>query len=133
MDRTGIGFVIFAGLLVLGLFWYSNMDQTRMAAAQTETEIRLDRQPDLVKATAEAGMTLSAKVISGVIVSLIVAIGIFAYQQARINELKNGGWERFWQRRRPPQPKQANSKKPSLQDLVTMMLLRDVNRNDRNR
>ena len=133
MDRTGIGIMIFAGLLVFGLFYYSSMDQTKLAAAQTETEIRLDRQPDLVKATIETGMTLSAKVIAGVIVSLIVAIGIFAYQQARIRELQNGGWERFWQRRRPPQLKQANPKKPNLQDLVTMLFLRDVNRNDRNR
>lgn len=133
MDRTGIGLIILAGLLVFGLFWYSSLDQTKLAAAKTETEIRLDRQPELVKATVETGLTLSAKVIVGVIVSLIVAIGIFAYQQARINELKNGGWERFWQRRNPPPLRRANPKKPSVQDLMTMLLLRDVNRNDRNR
>lgn len=133
MDRTGIGLIILAGLLVFGLFWYSNLDQTKLAAAKTETEIRLDRQPELVKATVETGLTLSAKVIAGVIVSLILAITIFAYQQARINELKNGGWERFWLRRHPPQARQANPKKPSIQDLMAMLLLRDVNRNDRNR
>jgi len=133
MNKTGIGFILLAGLLVFGLFAYSNWDQTNAAAAKTEMEIQLDRQPEVVQATAEWAMTVLSKVIAGVVVSLLVAIGIFAYQQARINELKNGGWERFWQRRRPPQVKQANPKKPSVQDLVTMLLLRDVNRNDKNR
>jgi hypothetical protein len=72
-------------------------------------------------------------VIAGAVVSLVVAIGIFIYQQARIRELKEGGWERFWERRKPPQAKQANLKKTSLESLVTMLLLRDVNRNDRKR
>lgn len=130
MDRTSIGFIILAGLLVFGLFSYANYDQTSMAAARTETEIRLEREPAVVKATAELGMTVFVKVIVGTLTSLIVAAGILAYQQARIRELMNGGWQRFWDRRRLPKH-EANPKKPSLQDLVMMMLARDLNDKDR--
>ncbi len=121
MDRTGFGYIILACLLVGGLFAFSSWDQTRAAAAQTELEIRLDRSPEIVQATEELGMTVLSKVIAGVIVSLAITIGIFVYQQARIRELINGGAERFWQRRTQPQVRQANAKKPSLQDMMWMM------------
>lgn len=121
MDAKGFSFIILAGLLVAGLFSYSNWDQTRAAAERTELEIQLDRQPEVVHATAEVGMTVLSKVITGTLVSLIVAAGIMVYQQLKIRDLKNGGWERFWERRKPIPPRQANPRKPSLQDLMWMM------------
>jgi len=131
MDRTGIGYIILAAVLVFGLFAYSNWDQTNAEAAKTQVEIRMDRQPEAVRETEELGLTVLSKVIAGVIVSLVIAGGIFAYQQARIRELINGGAERFWQRRTLPQVRQANAKKPSVQDMILMMLLRS--RNDKSR
>ncbi len=126
MDKTGIGYIILAGLLVYGLFSFASWDQTKVSAATTETEIRMERQPEVVKATTDLGMTVLVKVIVGTLTSLIVAAGILAYQQARIRELKEGGWERFWQRRSLPKAKQANPKKPSVQDLILMMLAQNM-------
>lgn len=131
MDIKGFGFIVCAVVLVAGLFAYSSWDQTRAAAARTELEIRLDRQPSVVQETTELGMTVFSKVITGTVVSLIVAAGIVIAQQLRIRELKNGSWGRFWERRRPIQPKQTNPRKPSMQDMLLALLLRD--RNERNR
>lgn len=119
MDRTSVGFVVLAVLLVFGMFAYANWDQTRMAAAEMEADIRLAQEPEAVQDAADLGMTLVTKVIAGTLTSLIVAAGILAYQQARIRELKDGGWERFWERRKVP--KDANAKKPSVMDLMAMI------------
>lgn len=121
MDRTGIVYILLAVCLVFGLFAYSNWDQTSMAAAQAETEIRLEREPKTVQATADLGMTVLAKVIAGVLTSLIVAAGILAYQQAKIRELKEGGWERFWQRRKAAQGQGAKPKRYGPMDMLAMI------------
>lgn len=131
MDLKGFGFIVGAVLLVFGLFFYSNWDQTRAAADRTQLEIQLARQPAVVQTTAEVGMTVLSKVITGTIVSLIVAAVIVVWQQLTIRGLKNGGWERFWERRKPISMRQANPKKPRMEDLLLMMLMRDSKRDER--
>lgn len=130
MDRTGIGYIVLAGLLVFGLFAFANYDQTKMAAARTETEIRLDREPAPVKAVTELGMTVLAKVIVGTLTSLIVAAGVLAYQSARIRELKDGGWKYFMERRIPPKVR-GEARSPSVKDLVMMLLAQTLKDKDR--
>jgi hypothetical protein len=120
MDRNGIGYIILAGLLVFGLFAYANFDQTKLATAKTKATVMLEREPAPVQAAENLVMTVSAKVIAGTLTSLIVAACILAYQQARINALRSGGWERFWERRRMPKG-EASPKKPSMMDLMTMI------------
>lgn len=128
MDKTTIGIIIMAGVLVFGLFAYANFDQTRTAVAATENGIRLERQPDVVEAGAELGITLAAKVIGSAVVSLLIAGAYMAYQAARIRELKQGGWDRFWARRQPPRVsrKRSSSKKPGMSELINMLMLREL-------
>lgn len=127
MDLKGFGFIVCAVALVFGLFVYSGWDQTHAAAEQTELAIQLERQPEVVQTTAEVGMTVLSKVITGTVVSLIVAAIIMVWQQLKIRELKNGGWERFWERRKVIQPRQPNARKPKLEDLLMMYLMKDRN------
>lgn len=123
MDRTGIFFLLIALALVLGAFWFAGFDQTDMAAAQLRTEIALDRAPAIEQAVADVGITLTTKVIASVIVSLVVMLGVFLYQQARIRELKEGGWDRFWKRREPAVPAKRRTARFDIRDVLIQMLM----------
>lgn len=131
MDLKGFGFIVGAVLLVLALFVYSTWDQTRAAADRTQLEIQLERQPEVVQTTAEVGMTVLSKAITGVIVGVILGGGVMIYQHLRIRELENGGWGRFWERRKPISARQSNLKKPRMEDLLLMLLMRDAKRDER--
>lgn len=136
MDKTTIGIIICVGFLVYGLFTFANYDQTRTAAAVTENDIRLERQPKVIETGAELGMTLIVKIVASAVVSLLIAGAYMAYQAARIRELKQGGWDRFWARRQPrPSKKRSSPKNPGLSDLINLMVLRELSgdKRDRNR
>lgn len=129
MDRNGIGFVILAVALVLGVFWFAGfagVDQTRLAAARVDVATRLERQPEAVEAAVNVGMTLAAKVIAGALVSLLVAGLVIAWQAARIRGLREGGWERFWARRHVRGPREAKQKTPSLSEMMALMLMEQM-------
>lgn len=131
MDFKGFGFMVCAVALVFGLFAYSQWDQTRAAAAETQLEIRMDRQPEAVHAAEELGMSVFSKVISGVIAGAAITLAVMFWQYLKIRELKYGGWGRYWERRKTISMKQANPKKPRLEDLLLMMLMRDTKRDER--
>lgn len=121
MDRTSIGLMILLGALVYGAFQFSRVDQVELAAAELRTDIALDRAPAIEATAVDLGMQLTRQVMASVIVSLVFFVGVFLYQQARIRELKEGGWERFWQRRQPPQAKPRMPRAPSLKDVLLAM------------
>jgi len=116
---------LLAILLVVGAFAYTSFDQVDIARAQLATNVAIDRQPAMVQGAVDFGITLTVKIIAGVVGSLVIAVCIFAYQAAQIRTLKQGGWGRFWERRQLP-PKPSNTKKPSLTELVAMMIAQQL-------
>lgn len=124
MNRTEVVLVVLLVALVAGMFAFSSWDSAKVAGAQVQVDAGMRGTSGAEQAAVSLGVSLTAKVISGVLVSLLIAVGIFLYQASEIRRLKNGGWERFWQRRsvkvRDPRVKQ-----PSLTELLTATLAKE--------
>jgi len=71
---------------------------------------------------------LLVKALAGALVTLILIGGLALYQAARIAELRGHGWERFWERRKVRTQKQP--RQPSLQELLTAALVRDLTKDE---
>jgi len=125
MDRSEVVLIVLLVTLVGGMFTFAGWDTAKVNSAEVNISSALRNANGAENAAVSFGTTLAAKVISGALVSLVVAIGIFTYQAAEIRRLKNGGWDRFWSRR-TVQVKQPKSKQPSLTELLTAVIARDV-------
>jgi hypothetical protein len=122
-----IPLLVFAVVLVFGMFTYADLNQVDMARAELNADIVMERQPAPVQTAAAFGETLIVKILSGVIASLIVTACIVIYKQrGRIAELQGGGWDRFYSRRALPEPKQPREKKPGVIELMSAVLLNEI-------
>jgi hypothetical protein len=130
MDKNLVIILIILALLVASMFAYNQLDQIGLASAETRIQTTLDREPAAVQAATDVSMTLTVKILAGVVATLLLTGGVLLYKQAEVNQLRQGGWGRFWERRRPARP--ARQPKPaSLTDLVTLMVMRDMTRKDK--
>jgi hypothetical protein len=125
MDRSEVVLIVLLVALVAGMFAFAAWDPVKMPSAEVQTDSALRGASDMERTAVSLGTTLAAKVIAGALVSLLIAVGIILYKQSQINRLKNGGWDRFWERRSLRQ-RQARTKQPSLTELLTMIVTRDV-------
>lgn len=125
MDRSEVVLIVLLVAVVAGMFAFAAWDPIKVPSAQVQTDSALRGAGDLERATVSLGTTLIAKVIVGALVSLLLAIGVIIFKQSEINRLKQGGWNRFWERRSIRQH-QARTKQPSLTELLTMIVTRDV-------
>jgi lysylphosphatidylglycerol synthetase-like protein (DUF2156 family) len=125
MNKGEMVLVVLLLALVAGMFSFSSWDTATVAGARVQTEATLRGTNNAERAAVGFGMSLTAKVISGVLVSLVVAGGIFMYQASEIRRLKTGGWERFWERR-SVKVKEPRTKQPSLTELLTAIIARDI-------
>jgi hypothetical protein len=125
MDRNLVVLIILLVALVGGMFAFAAWDAVKVPIAEVQTSSTLRDAGELERSAVSLGTTLIAKVIAGALVSLLVALGIILFKQGEINRLRNGGWDRFWERRTVHAP-QRRSKNPSLTDLLTMIVTRDV-------
>jgi lysylphosphatidylglycerol synthetase-like protein (DUF2156 family) len=133
MQRSEAVLVVFLVVLVFGMFALADWNETAAIGAQVQADAAFRGQPKVEQAAYDAGMALAAKVIGGVLVGMLIAAGAFLYHRAEIDRLKNGGWARFWERRTVKE-RQPRTKQPSLTDLLTAMIARDVlDRKDRRR
>jgi hypothetical protein len=89
----------------------------------------LARAPEGAQAAAGVAEGVLVKALAGALVTLLLIGGLALYQAARIAELRGHGWERFWERRRVRVPKQP--RQPSLQELLTAALVRDLTKDER--
>jgi lysylphosphatidylglycerol synthetase-like protein (DUF2156 family) len=125
MNKGEMVLVVLLLALVAGMFSFSSWDTATVAGARVQTEATLRGTNNAERAAVGFGMSLTAKVISGVLVSLVVAVAIFMYQASEIRRLKTGGWERFWERR-SVKVREPRAKQPSLTELLTAMIARDI-------
>jgi len=125
MDRSEVVLVILLVALVGGMFAFADWDTATVPSAEVNIASTLRGANDAERAAVSFGTMLTAKVISGVAVSLIVVVLIFMYQATEIRRLKHGGWDRFWSRR-TMQVGQSKTKKPSLTELLTAIIAHDV-------
>jgi hypothetical protein len=128
MDKTTILLILALIALVMGVGWYASIDQARLAAAQAQVGSELVRAPEGVQAAAGVAEGLLVKALAGALVTLILIGGLALYQAARIAELRGHGWERFWERRRVRRTQKQ--KQPSLQELLTAALVRDLTKKE---
>jgi lysylphosphatidylglycerol synthetase-like protein (DUF2156 family) len=127
MNKGEVVLVVLLLALVAGMFSFSSWDTAKVAGAQVKADAVMRGTSSTEQVAVGLGVSLTAKVISGVLVSLLVAVGIFAYQAAEIRRLKNGGWERFWERR-SVKVREPRAKQPSLTELLTAIIARDITR-----
>ena len=125
MNKGEMVLVVLLLALVAGMFSFSSWDTAKVAGAQVRTDSTLRGTNNAERAAVGFGMSLTAKVISGVLVSLVVAVAIFMYQASEIRRLKTGGWERFWECR-SVKVKEPRAKQPSLTELLTAIIARDI-------
>jgi hypothetical protein len=125
MSRSEVVLVVLLLALVAGMFSFAGWDTAKVPGAQVRMDSTLRGVSETEQAAVGFGISLTAKVISGVLVSLIVAVGIFMYQASEIRRLKTGGWERFWERR-SVKVKEPRAKQPSLTELLTAIIARDI-------
>ena len=125
MQRDEWVMVILLMALVGGMFAYSSWDAVRVADARVQVDAALRGTSDVERVAVSWGTSVTAKVLGGALVSLVVAVGIFLYQASEIRRLRSGGWERFWERR-SVKVREPRAKQPSLTELLTAVIARDV-------
>lgn len=128
MDKTGVIIVLLLIALLAGIFGLAAWNNgIQVASAETKLAVAMDRQPAVERAAVTVGLSLTAKIVAGVVTSLALAALAWAWKAtADLRRMREGGLDRFYQRRNPPKEKINNGKKTDLTELIKLQILNDL-------